>query len=94
MEGPLAMDNAVSPQAAATKGITSPVAGCADILLVPDLESGNMLVKQLVYLSGARTAGLVLGARVPIMLSSRADDVAARLAACALAPRLLQHRAR
>lgn len=94
LEGPLAMDNAISPQAAAIKGIASPVAGCADILLVPDLESGNMLVKQLVYLSGARTAGLVVGARVPIMLSSRADDVAARLAACALAQRLLQHRAR
>lgn len=92
LEGPLAMDNAVSPQAAAAKGIASPVAGCADVLLVPDLEAGNLLVKQLVYLSGARTAGLVLGARVPIMLSSRADDVAARLAACALAQRLLQHK--
>lgn len=94
LEGPLAMDNAVSPQAAAAKGIASPVAGCADVLLVPDLESGNLLVKQLVYLSGARTAGLVLGARVPIMLSSRADDVPARLAACALAQRLRQHKAK
>lgn len=93
LEGPLAMDNAISPQAAAAKGISSPVAGCADILLVPDLASGNMLVKQLVYLSGARTAGLIIGARVPIMLSSRADGVAARMAACALAQRLLQHRA-
>lgn len=92
LEGPLAMDNAVSAQAAAAKGIVSPVAGCADVLVVPSLESGNLLVKQLVYLSGARTAGLVLGARIPIMLSSRADDVAARLAGCALAQRLLHYK--
>jgi phosphate acetyltransferase len=89
LDGPLAMDNAVSPQAAAAKGIASPVAGCADVLVVPDLECGNMLVKQMVYLSNARTAGLVLGARVPIMLSSRSDDVAARLAACAFAQQLV-----
>lgn len=94
LEGPLAMDNAVSPQAAAAKGLASPVAGCADVLVVPDLEAGNLLVKQLVYLSAARTAGLVLGARVPIMLSSRADDVASRLAACALAQWLLKHKAK
>lgn len=85
LDGPLAMDNAVSPAAAAAKGIASPVAGHADVLVVPDLECGNMLVKQMVYLSDAKTAGLVLGARVPIMLNSRADDVAARLASCALA---------
>ena len=89
LDGPLAMDNAVSPRAAAAKGIVSPVAGCADVLVVPDLECGNMLVKQMVYLSNARTAGLVLGARVPIMLSSRSDDVAARLVACAFAQQLV-----
>lgn len=94
LDGPLAMDNAVSPEAAAAKGIVSPVAGHADVLVVPDLECGNMLVKQMVYLSDAKTAGLVLGARVPIMLSSRADDVAARLASCALAQRLVEQEPR
>lgn len=85
VDGPLAFDNAISRAAAETKQITSPVAGDADILVVPDLESGNMLAKQLIYLSGADSAGIVLGARVPIVLTSRSDDVLARLASCALA---------
>ena len=85
LDGPLAFDNAVSFIAAKTKGIVSPVAGQADILLVPDLESGNMLAKQLEYLADAGTAGLVVGARVPIVLTSRADSVAARVASCAMA---------
>jgi phosphate acetyltransferase len=85
VDGPLAFDNAVSKQAAAIKGIRSPVAGEADILLTPDLEAGNMLAKQLVYLSKADSAGIVLGARVPIMLTSRADSAEARLASCAVA---------
>lgn len=85
VDGPLAFDNAVSPQAAATKGIVSPVAGQADILVVPDLESGNMLAKQLEYLAGAEGAGVVVGARVPIILTSRADDTMTRVASCALA---------
>jgi phosphate acetyltransferase len=85
LDGPLAMDNAVSPDAAEAKGIRSCVAGQADVLVVPDLECGNMLVKQMVHLSNARTAGIVLGARVPIVLSSRSDDAAARVASCAVA---------
>jgi phosphate acetyltransferase/phosphate butyryltransferase len=85
VDGPLAFDNAVSPEATHTKGIVSPVAGQADILVVPDLEAGNMLVKQLEYLSEAQITGIVLGARVPIVLTSRADDPRARLASCALA---------
>ncbi len=85
LEGPLAFDNAVSPEAAATKGIVSPVAGCADILVVPDIEAGNMLAKQLTYLAGAEAAGLVVGARVPILLTSRADSILARRASAALA---------
>lgn len=85
LDGPLAFDNALSLAAAKTKGITSPVAGLADILLTPDLESGNMLAKQLEYLGGATIAGLVIGTRVPIILTSRADGVEARLASCALA---------
>jgi phosphotransacetylase len=84
LDGPLAFDNAVSPQAACTKNIVSPVAGQADILLVPDLESGNMLAKQLTF-SGADGAGIVLGARVPIILTSRADPPGTRLASCAIA---------
>jgi phosphate acetyltransferase len=84
LDGPLAFDNAVSEQAARTKKITSPVAGHADILLVPDLESGNMLAKQLSYLAGAESAGIVLGARVPIVLTSRADSVRSRLASTAV----------
>jgi phosphate acetyltransferase len=84
LDGPLAFDNAISAQAARTKKIRSPVAGQADILLVPDLEAGNMLAKQLSYLAGAEGAGIVLGARVPIVLTSRADSVRARLASTAV----------
>ncbi len=84
LDGPLAFDNAVSLAAAQTKGITSPVAGQADILLVPDLEAGNMLAKQLSYLAGAEGAGIVLGTRVPIVLTSRADSVRSRLASTAV----------
>ena len=94
LDGPLAFDNAVSVEAAAAKGIVSPVAGRADILVVPDLEAGNMLAKQLEYLAGARVAGIVLGARVPIMLTSRADKAPARLSSAALAVLLARHRAR
>jgi phosphotransacetylase/acyl dehydratase len=85
LDGPLGFDNAVDAKAAADKGIVSPVAGRADILVVPDLEAGNMLAKQLTFLSGAEAAGVVLGARVPIVLSSRADSAGTRLASCALA---------
>lgn len=85
VDGPLAFDNAISPEAALTKGITSSVAGQADILLVPDLEAGNMLAKQLIYFAGSTAAGLVLGARVPIVLTSRADPLSARIASAALA---------
>jgi phosphate acetyltransferase len=85
VDGPLAFDNAISPDAARTKGIVSPVAGQADILLVPDLESGNMLAKQLIYFAGAHAAGLVLGARVPIILTSRSDSLETRIASAALA---------
>ena len=85
VDGPLAFDNAVSLAAANTKGIVSPVAGQADILLVPNLEAGNMLAKQLLFFTGADAAGLVLGARLPIILTSRADSVRVRLAAAALA---------
>jgi phosphate acetyltransferase len=84
LDGPLAFDNAISLQAAQTKQIRSPVAGQADILLVPDLEAGNMLAKQLSYLAGAEGAGIVLGARVPIVLTSRADSVRTRLASTAV----------
>jgi len=85
VDGPLAFDNAVSAAAARTKGIVSDVAGSADILVVPDLESGNMLAKQLEYLGGAASAGIVLGARVPIVLTSRADTRESRIASCAVA---------
>jgi phosphotransacetylase len=85
LDGPLAFDNAVSPEAARIKGLTSPVAGQADILLVPDLESGNMLAKQLTFFDGADGAGIVLGARLPIILTSRADPLRTRLASAALA---------
>jgi phosphate acetyltransferase len=84
IDGPLAFDNAVSEQAARAKKIVSPVAGRADILLVPDLEAGNMVAKQLQYLAGADSAGIVLGARVPIVLTSRADSVRTRLASAAV----------
>ncbi|SIQ80770.1 phosphate acetyltransferase/phosphate butyryltransferase [Paracoccus thiocyanatus] len=85
LDGPLAFDNAVSPEAAREKGIVSPVGGQAEILLVPDIESGNMLAKQLVFMGGADAAGIVLGARVPVVLTSRADSVRARLLSTALA---------
>jgi phosphotransacetylase len=90
LDGPLALDNAISPEAARTKGITSEVAGQADILLVPDLEAGNILAKQLTFLTRADAAGIVLGARVPIALTSRADNLRTRLASCALSM-LLAH---
>jgi phosphotransacetylase len=90
LDGPLAFDNAISADAARIKQIESPVAGRADILLVPDLESGNMLAKQLQYLAGAGSAGIVLGARVPIVLTSRADPVRDRLASTAVL-KLLAH---
>jgi phosphate acetyltransferase len=92
LDGPLAFDNAISSEAARSKGIVSPVAGQADILVVPDLEAGNMLVKQLVYLAGAHAAGIVLGARLPIILTSRADGDEARLASCAIAQLLVRRR--
>lgn len=85
MDGPLAFDNAISIEAAREKGIVSVVAGHADILVVPDIEAGNMLAKQLTFLSGAEAAGIVLGARVPVILTSRADNERARLLSCALA---------
>jgi len=85
LDGPLAFDTAVSVKAAAIKKLVSPVAGQADILVVPDLESGNMLAKQLEYLGGAQLAGIVLGARVPAILTSRADSAETRLTSCAVA---------
>jgi phosphate acetyltransferase len=85
LDGPLAFDNAVDPEAARIKGITSAVAGHAQILVVPDLEAGNMLAKNLTFLANADAAGIVLGARVPIVLTSRADSVRARMASCAVA---------
>jgi phosphate acetyltransferase len=85
LDGPLALDNAINREAAATKQIVSPVAGDADILLVPDLEAGNMLAKELTFLANADAAGIVLGARVPIILTSRADNVRTRMASCAVA---------
>jgi phosphotransacetylase len=85
LDGPLALDNAISKTAAQIKGIASPVAGEADILMVPDLEAGNMLAKNLTFLSDADSAGIVLGARAPIILTSRADTVRARMASCAVA---------
>jgi phosphotransacetylase len=85
LDGPLAMDNAISREAAEIKGIESQVAGDADILLVPDLVSGNILAKQLTFMANADAAGIVLGAKVPVVLTSRADSVRARLTSCALA---------
>jgi phosphotransacetylase len=85
LDGPLAFDTAVSVKAAAIKKLVSPVTGQADILVVPDLESGNMLAKQLEYLGGAQLAGIVLGARVPTILTSRADSAETRLTSCAVA---------
>jgi phosphotransacetylase len=93
LDGPLAFDNAISKEAARTKGIVSEVAGDPDILLVPDLEAGNILAKQLSFLANADSAGLVLGARVPVILTSRADSVRSRVASCAVAM-LVAHRRR
>ncbi len=93
IDGPLAFDNAVSPEVVAAKGITSDVAGDADILLVPDLEAGNMVAKQLDYLAGAVAAGVVVGAAAPIILTSRAEGVEARVAASALAKLFAAHKA-
>jgi phosphate acetyltransferase len=92
LDGPLALDNAISPQAAAIKKITSPVAGRATVLVVPDLEAGNMLAKSLSFLADADAAGIVLGAKVPIILTSRADEEMARLASCAIAQLLVAAR--
>ena len=92
LDGPLALDNAIDLGAARIKKITSPVAGLADILVVPDLEAGNMLAKSLSFMADADAAGIVLGARVPIILSSRADSVTARLASCAVAALVAQAR--
>ena len=90
LDGPLAFDNAISAQAAEIKGIQSSVAGDPDILLAPDLEAGNILAKQLSFLANADSAGMVLGARVPVILTSRADSVRSRIASCAVAT-LLAH---
>lgn len=92
LDGPLALDNAISAEAASIKKIRSPVAGRANVLVAPDLEAGNMLAKSLSFLAGADAAGIVLGARVPIMLTSRADSVTTRLASCAVAALVAQAR--
>ena len=92
LDGPLALDNAISPEAAEIKKIASPVAGRANVLIVPDLEAGNMLAKSLSFLAGADAAGIVLGAKVPVILTSRADSVEARLASCAVAAFVAQAR--
>jgi phosphate acetyltransferase len=90
LDGPLAFDNSVSAEAAKTKGIVSSVAGHADIFVVPDLETGNLMAKQLEYLAQAETPGIVLGARVPVILTSRADKTLAGLGSCRAAPRSTQ----
>jgi phosphotransacetylase len=92
LDGPLAFDNAVSKEAAETKGIVSEVAGDPDVLIAPDLEAGNMIAKQLIYLASADSAGIVLGARVPVMLTSRADGTLSRVISAALALLLVHHR--
>jgi phosphate acetyltransferase len=92
LDGPLALDNAISVEAAAIKKIVSPVAGRANVLVVPDLEAGNMLAKSLSFLACADAAGIVLGARVPIILTSRADALLTRLASCAVAVLLVAAR--
>jgi phosphate acetyltransferase len=92
LDGPLALDNAINVEAAAIKGIVSPVAGRANVLVVPDLEAGNMLAKSLSFLAGADAAGIVLGAKVPVILTSRADSLLARMASCAVASLLVAAR--
>jgi phosphate acetyltransferase len=94
LDGPLALDNAINAEAAEIKHIISPVAGRANVLVVPDLEAGNMLAKSLSFLAGADAAGIVLGARVPIILTSRADSLTARLASCAVASLVAEARRR
>jgi len=94
LDGPLALDNAISPEAARIKGIESDVAGRAQILVVPDLEAGNMLAKNLTFLAGASAAGVVLGAKVPIVLTSRADSGSTKLASCAVASLYADHLAK
>jgi phosphate acetyltransferase len=94
LDGPLALDNAINEEAATIKSIVSPVAGRANVLVVPDLEAGNMLAKSLSFLAGADAAGIVLGARVPIILTSRADSVLTRLASCAVASLVAEARRR
>jgi phosphate acetyltransferase len=92
LDGPLALDNAINLESVQIKKINSPVAGRANVLVVPDLEAGNMLAKSLSFLAGADAAGIVLGARVPIILTSRADSVMTRLASCAVAALIAQAR--
>jgi len=92
LDGPLALDNAINTEAAQIKNIKSPVAGRANVLVVPDLEAGNMLAKSLSFLAGADAAGIVLGARVPIILTSRADSLLTRLASCAVATLIVETR--
>jgi phosphate acetyltransferase len=92
LDGPLALDNAINPEAARIKSLKSPVAGRANVLVVPDLEAGNMLAKSLSFLAGADAAGIVLGARVPIILTSRADSLLTRLASCAVAVLIVEAR--
>jgi len=92
LDGPLALDNAISLESVRVKQIDSPVAGRANVLVVPDLEAGNMLAKSLSFLAGADAAGIVLGAKVPIVLTSRADSVMTRLASCAVAALVAQWR--
>ena len=94
LDGPLAFDNAISQQAAIDKHIVSDVSGDADILLAPDLESANMISKQLIYLANAKSAGIALGARAPIILTSRAEKTLGRLASCALASHMVHHSGR
>ena len=91
VDGPLAFDNAISKTAAAMKQIVSPVAGVADVLIVPNIEAGNMIAKQLTYLANAQSAGIVMGARVPIILTSRADGLLSRLASCAVEVLVARH---
>ena len=93
VDGPLALDNAISLEAARTKGIDSPVAGRANVLVVPDIEAGNMLVKSLTFLADADAAGIVVGARAPVILTSRADSLISRLASCAVATLVIQRAA-
>jgi phosphate acetyltransferase len=92
VDGPLALDNAIDLEAARIKHISSPVAGRANVLVVPDLEAGNMLAKSLTFLAGADAAGIVVGAKAPIILTSRADSRVARLASCAVASLLAEAR--